>query len=84
MTWKDGADERLLNFIASEIEEPGMVTSFVVVATVTKLDGDQDIAVNAANGQRSLETLGLLHGAIAIEEEGLRRHWFDWNDEDTP
>lgn len=75
--WKEGADERLLSFIASELDEPCMVSSFVLIANVHKAGGDLCIAVNAAPDQRTLDTLGLLHGATVIEEEGLRRSWFE-------
>ena len=77
MSWKEGADQRLLQIIADELEEPVMVESFIVIATVATIDGDQDIVVNAAPGQRSVTTLGLLDAGHLIESEGFVRAFFD-------
>lgn len=74
--WHDDADERLMETIVSGVDTPIMVTSFVLVATITTLDGGQDVLVNTTPGQRSLETLGLLRAGLVLEEEGLRREWF--------
>lgn len=80
MAWKEGADARLLAVIQAEQDEPLMVTSFVLVATAVTGEGGEDVIVNAAPGQRSMTTLGLLRGGLVIEEEGFRRDWFE--DED--
>lgn len=77
VSWKDGADERLVSAMVEEMSEAALVRSFVIVADVVGEDGDRTILTNAGVDQRASDTLGLLELGRIIETEGVRNEMFD-------
>lgn len=77
MGWKEGADSRIASFLESEFDEPGVAAHFIIVIDLIRGDGEADLAFNVAPGQRSAMTVGLLRTALVLEEEGLKREWFN-------
>jgi hypothetical protein len=73
MTWKAGADGRLAAFLASEMEEPMMIGSYVLVAEAIDSTGDQCVMINSAPDQRMTATFGLLTYATEVERTALFR-----------
>lgn len=70
--WKDGADARIGQVIADELEERlPLVKSWVLVVGYVDDDDVNATAFNAAEGQRRTETLGLLTHALEVEKAAV-------------
>lgn len=66
-------DDALLNTLSEQID--GMVTGFVLVATYTDDQGENNIWTDTMRDQRCHTTLGLLSWASAVEEARAQDTW---------